>query len=134
MSVKTKFKGTQGPWASKDVHICSQNQVGLQLGLMNWLEAVKAMENGLRVRNSRFGKREYFEMHNNHIVDEDGFSRDNWYDGEHWKSVGWCICGCKVSPVAVLPYGYTLDDQVVLMRDVKKMLLDLGIELQETPE
>ncbi|WP_267369212.1 MULTISPECIES: hypothetical protein [unclassified Pantoea] len=30
----SEFKGTPGPWASKDVHICQQDKAGLQIGFL----------------------------------------------------------------------------------------------------
>ncbi len=30
----SEFKGTTGPWAGKDVHICAQDKAGLQIGFL----------------------------------------------------------------------------------------------------
>lgn len=58
---------------------------------LSWLEAIRVMESGHRVRNEYFTREEYFEMRDGRIYAEDGCSMHGWYRGEDWQKTGWSI-------------------------------------------
>lgn len=64
---------------------------------MSWGDAIKAMEEGKRVRNQYFTSNEFFEMSNGNIIAEDGCPMHGWYTGEPWQQVGWSVIEKQVA-------------------------------------
>ncbi len=58
---------------------------------MTYEEAVEAMRNGKRVRNSNFTPEEYFEMKEGRVYGEDGVNMAGWYRGYDWQKEGWSV-------------------------------------------
>lgn len=59
--------------------------------MMNWSEAIEAMEKGKLVRNQHFTSEEWFEMRNGRLFAEDGCPMDGWYINEEWQKTGWSV-------------------------------------------
>lgn len=65
---------------------------------LNWTQAQEAMREGKRVRNSNFTVAEWFAFDGLHIVDEEGYYMDKWYQGYEWQDEGWMVIEDETIP------------------------------------